>query len=128
MPEEVKKPDVYNTDKFNDTETRNTYTRELRNKITQTSTQGESPDDTWKRITNSCKETAKEVIGKKEKKASNCTSEEIQQLSEKQKKLRDDAESMKDKSKRQELKKERNQTLNRIKAIVKEHESNKLDK
>ena len=53
--------------------------------------------------------------------------EAIKSLSEKQKKIRNDVESTKDKKKRTLLKKERSKTLKDLKKLLKEEEENQLD-
>ena len=78
-----------------------------------------SPNDAWKETSDICKGTVKRVLGTKEAYQKPSTSKEVQKLSSKQKNLRDEAESNQDKPRRQQLKKERNKVLNRLKSQLK---------
>ena len=123
----ISAPNNFDTDKLHDPETRKVFEQTLHNKLQPQNT--ESPDETWKRITKSCMDTAKEVLGKKGKHDYNDeTTDELQKLSQIQKKLKNDAESTTDKQKRKMLKQERNRTLNSMKILVKERESRKLER
>ena len=79
----------------------------------------ETPDDSWKRIATTCKETAQNILGLKKKNTKNVTTEEMQELSMKQKKLCDNIESTTDKCKRRKLISERNEILNQMKYKIK---------
>ena len=70
-----------------------------------------SPNEAWKTTSEICKEIAEGVLGTKKANQKPSISKEVQELSSKQKKLRDEAESNQNKQQRQQLKKERNKVL-----------------
>ena len=73
----------------------------------------ENTQDQWNRVKNACLSAAEETIPiRKDRKKSDDA--KIKELSAKQKKLRLDSNASRDKTKRQELKQERNRTLRKI--------------
>ena len=70
-----------------------------------------SPNEAWKIASEICQESGKGVLGTKEANQKPLTSKEVQELSSKQKKLRDEAESSQNKWRRQQLKKEKDKIL-----------------
>ena len=118
---------TYNIDKLRDPEIRKLYSTELDKKLASSKQQNETPNETWNRITTSCKETAKTILGLKQQQHKISTSEEIKQLSLQQKKLKNNAESTIDKTKRIELKKQRNLVLKQIKCQLKTESNTRLD-
>lgn len=99
----------------------------LKEKITQELKEHETPQETWTRMTKTILETAKTTIGYKDKQHNHITSEEIKSLHQKQKKLKLDIESTISKEKKQKLKKERNQLLNKIKYTIKDHNNKQIE-
>ena len=73
-----------------------------------------SPNEAWKTTSEICKESVKGVLGAKQAKEKPSTSNEVQELLLKQKKLRNEVESSQNKQRRQQLKKERNKVLNKL--------------
>ena len=73
-----------------------------------------SPNEAWKTTSEICKESAKGVLGAKQANERPSTSNEVQELSLKQKKLRNEVESSQNKQRRQQLKKERNKVLSKL--------------
>ena len=76
-----------------------------------------------------CKETVKTIFGAKESNIEPSTYKELQKLSSKQKKLRDeiDPPTTKEKSRRKQLKDERNKTLKKIKNLLKTEQTVDLE-
>ena len=101
----MKKSIKIDIDNLRDPEIRTIYTTELNRKLTSNNTQEENPNETWNRIATTCKETASTILGLKEYNTRTSTSNEIKELSVKQKKLRDDTESTTNKGRRAEMKK-----------------------
>ena len=79
----------------------------------------------WKEITKTCTEPAEEIIGykNKNKKSQN---EEIEDLSKKQKKLRNNINACTEKRDRKNLKQERNMILNEIHKKLQQQEKNRI--
>ena len=73
-----------------------------------------SPNEAWKTTSEICKESVKGVLGAKQANEKPSTSNEVQELLLKQKKLRNEVESSQNKQRRQQLKKERNKVLNKL--------------
>ena len=127
MKHQKPKTVTYNIDKLRDPEIRKLYLTELDKKLISSKQQNETPNETWSRITTACKETAKTILGLKQQHHKISTSEEIKQLSLQQNKLKNDAESTIDKTKRIELKKQRNLILKQIKCQLKTESNTRLD-
>ena len=98
------------------------YKTELRKKLNSNNTQAENPINAWDWLAKIVKETANTILRVKELSIRTLPLNEIEDLSVKEKKFGDDAESTEDKRKRIELKKERNKTLKEIKKPLKEEE------
>ena len=128
MKQQKIKSVTYNIDKLKDPEIRNTYSVELNKKLASYEDQNEKPTVSWNRIAIACKETAKHVLGLKHNQHKTSTPIEIRELSSQQKKLRNDAESTTDKTKRLQLKQQRNSVMRQIKQQLKMETNAKLDK
>ena len=90
--------------------------------------QNEKPTVSWNRIAITCEETAKHVLGLKHNQHKTSTSIEIRELSSQRKKLKNDAESTTDKTKRLQLKQQRNSVMRQIKRQLKIETNAELDK
>ena len=86
-----------------------------------------APQNRWNEITKATKNAAETVLGFKKKQTKN-TDPRIQTLSNQQKKLKIDIESSNKKSRRIELRKERNKKLSEIHQILKKIENDKINK
>ena len=122
-----KKSEKIDVDKLREPEIRKAYSEELETNLNRNKPQNETPNDTWNRIATTCKETASKILGFKERNKKPSSSEHIKELSEKQKKLRDEIESTTAKSKRIKLQKERNQTMTQMKQLLKDERNSILD-
>ena len=107
-------------------DTRNTYKQKLHNKLTIMK-DGETPNEMWEILGSDMKEVARETLDIKERTSKKVKSAEIERLSMKQMKLRDDIEAAADKENRKELKSERNQIIRNIKEIIKIEENKQMD-
>ena len=83
-------------------------------------------DIKWKQIAEVMNETALSVLGKKPKHRYN-VSEEIAQLSEKQKSIRLNIENCLDENRRQRLRRERNEIMREIHQKMKKHEEKRIE-
>ena len=128
MKQQKIKSVTYNIEKLKDPDIRNTYSVELNKKLASYEHQNEKPTISWNRIAIACKETAKHVLGLKHNQHKTSTSIEIRELSSQQKKLKNDAESTTDKTKRLQLKQQRNSVMRQIKQQLKMETNAKLDK
>ncbi len=86
----------------------------------------QTPQEQWNNITNACLTAAKEILGSTER-GKRINDERIQELSEHQKKLRNDMNATSDKEKRNNIRKERNKVLSRIHKIRQEQELNQIE-
>ena len=102
---------------------KNTVKRQM-NKILET----DNPDEKWNKITEICLKSAEEALGFEERTKNKLNNIEIEKLSKKQKKLKNDIEATIDKEKRQELKTGRNRIMNEIKVLVKHTKDQELEK
>ena len=103
------------------------YREQLNTRILENRKEDEHPNASWKRISETCKEAAKDVIGLKEPNKGHSSSLIVRELSAKQKKLRADADSSKDERHRIELKRERNNTLKQLEKELKSEKDKMLD-
>ena len=117
-------------DKFNEEQKVIQYKNELTINIGKNIQNGNiSVDNKWDNIVKLCKETGKSVLGnRKPKNVNKFENQEIQDLSKTQKQLKLKIESTQDATKRREMKKERNQTLNKLKREVKAAEDKHYEK
>ena len=104
-------PAIDNT-KFNDQQLRAAYTNETRRLLSE-QCQPENNQQRWNNIVNATTTAAKTVFGMKSKQHIN-PNPEIEVLSRHQKKLKLDRDSNTNVDIREKLRKERNQTLNKI--------------
>lgn len=104
------------------------YQKELWSKIDELDVEEQDvcPQMKWNQITKVLKETAKNVLGTKHP-LRRYQSKKVQELSEKQKKIRNDIEATRSKQKRNKLKKERNSLLHQIQKELQKEETNKLN-
>ena len=72
-----------------------------------------------------CKEASLEILGHKEK-SKKYDSDDIKNLSEQQKQIRQDINATQDKSKRNELQKKRNEKMREIRKAINDKETRKL--
>ena len=103
------------------------FSIKLKEKIDQTDL-NTNPNKAWENLSNICKETATELLGLKVLKKNKSTSQIVKDLSNRQKKLRDDAEASTDKSCRKKLKNERNTTMREIKKVIKDERNAEHDR
>ena len=128
MKNQKSKSKKIDTSKLCEEPFRQQFSERLKEKIAETDMLDEKPNESWKIIANACKETAKEVLGVKDRNKKPSITDEIKQLSNMQKKLRDDAEAANDKTTRRKLKDKRNKTLKEIKHRLKEEQTVTLNK
>ena len=114
-------------DKLRDPDLRGKYKTELNIRLIEGRKDTEHPDASWKRISQTCKETAKEILGLKEPNKRQSSSKMVLELSAKQKKLRDDGESTRNKDHRIQIKRERNKTFKALQKQLRIEKDNKLD-
>ena len=79
----------------------------------------ETPNEIWGKVSEISIKIAKEVLGSKRKAEEKYIDEEIESLSKKQKRIRDDIEASRNKAKRRKLRNERNRIMNKIKSKIK---------
>ena len=88
-----------------------------------------NPDDIWKEVSNICIKSAQKVIGNTTTRTEKHKDEPLKKLSNHlQKDLRSRIESSTKKERRIELKKERNKTINKVKARIRIIEEANLNK
>ena len=85
------------------------------------------PQERWNAIIKASTEAARTTIGKK-KKTKKSQNTEIKRLSQEQMELRNKINNSKDKTKRESLRKERNQKLKEIHRLLKEEQEEEIDK
>ena len=88
--------------------------------------QDETPQDKWTKICRACHEAAELIIPKPDKNGID-NIKEVEELSSKQKKLRNDIESSADFNTRKVLKKERKMIQNEIRSLLRQREEAKLN-
>ena len=116
-----------NIEKLKKPATRQCHAPELNDKLRQSSISNMSPNEAWKTTSEICKETAKGAFGTKEANQKPSSSNDVQELSSKQKKLRDGAESNQNKQQRKQLEKERNKVLKKPRNQLKFEKTAKQD-
>ena len=87
-----------------------------------------NPDDIWKEVSNICIKSTQKVIGNTTTRTEKHKDEPLKKLSNLQKDLRSRIESSSKKERRIELKKERNKTINKVKARIRIIEEANLNK
>ena len=127
LKKQCKKVIRIDVDRLRDPEVKTKYREQLNTRLLENRKEDEHPNASWKRISETCKEAVKDVIGLKEPNKGHSSSVIVRELSAKQKKLRADAESSKDKRHRIELKRERNNTLKQLKKELKSENDKMLD-
>ena len=86
--------------------------------------EGQHPGEIWKNIREACTQIAEEVLDRKDKNIGS-QSKTVKDLSKTQKKIKLDIQATKDKNKREDIKRERNKTINILhKEIEKEERKN----
>ena len=128
MKQKHKPSERVNIEELKEPATRQLYASELNDKLRRSRISNMSPNETWKTTSEICKETAKGASGTKKANQKPSTSKEVQELSAKQKKLRDEIESSQNKQRKQQLKKERNKVFNKLKNQLKFEKTAELDK
>ena len=110
-----------------DPEIRKQYRDQLQDRLVNERKNDEHPNDSWNKISQICKETAKDTIGIKEPNKAQSSSPTILELSKKQRKFKGDAESCQNKEQRTELKRERARTLKKLRKELRSENDNALD-
>ena len=110
-----------------DPEIRKQYRDQLQDRLVNERKNDEHPNDSWNKISQICKETAKDIVGIKEPNKAQSSSPTIIELSKKQRKLKGDAESCQNKEQRTELKRERARTLKKLRKELRNENDNALD-
>ena len=127
LNKQFKKSTKLNIDRLRDPVVRKQYQDRLQDKLVKERGNNEHPNDSWNKISKICKETAKETIGIKEPNKTQSSSHIIDQLSKKQRKLKSDAESCRNKKQIIKLKRERNQTIKHLQKELRSENDTALD-
>ena len=127
MKKQISKNYKINIDKLREPDVSNRYRENIKDALNIGKIDEETPNITWNRITSTCKEVAKEILGHTKPNVKTSNTDEIKNFSKKQKKLRDDAESCRNKEKRLKFKKERNKTLREMKRKLNKERNKALD-
>ena len=114
------------TGKLRDKDIGQAYKEKANELLKEYSKKDETPQDKWTRICQACHEAAETTIPKPDKRG-NFDIKEIEELSSKQKKLKNDIESTSDENRRKTLKKERKTIQKEIRSILQQKEKEKLD-
>ena len=119
----TKKTPKLNLDKLRDTEYRQKYKKIVEVKLEKGKTR--NVQERWTNIAETCVKAAEEVVGRKqsEKKSGN---KEIEELSQKQKSIRNDMNATNTKKGKEKLHKQRNKALKEIHSKLKEEEEKKI--
>ena len=116
------KNEKINMEKFKDEGKAKEYKDKVKEKIQIIERENKTCQERWNEVVRITKDCAKETLGITRKMEKRKDNEEIQKLSVKQKELKIKIDSMKQKHLRQNLKRERNQLLNRIHRLIAEEE------
>ncbi len=123
-----KKEERYDMEKLKDPAKHKAFNRGIEELYQEKTEKLENPtaQEQWDAITSTCISIAGKTIkkAKNEKKSEN---PRIQELSENQKKIRQDINACKDKQKREDLRKQRNRELKEIHKLLAEEETNKVE-
>ena len=105
----------------------NEYQRKIRETLVLNNSNN-NPDKMWKNISEACIISAKETYGLIKNKRRKHQDVELEELSLKQKKLKQNIDSTRNKEKRKNMKKKRNKIMNNIKSRLKFLEDTKYEK
>ncbi len=102
-----------NLHNFKDKENQRRYKEMVKEKLENEEMQNDNPQMKWKTTANACIEAAEEILGRKEK-GKKRIDQEMEDLSQLQKKIRDDIEANTKKKDRENLRKQRNEIMNKL--------------
>ena len=127
MSKQRTKTERIDVEKFKELGIIESYKSALNVTLDSATTDDADPKHAWTRIGKICIETGISTLGKKTTSRRILSTPEIMNLSKKQKKLKHDMDSSRNKAKRLALCKERNRALKKIKKLLKEEENKRLD-
>ncbi len=114
-----------NLQNFKNKENQRRYKEMIQNKLEGEERKDENPKEMWKTTAKICLESAEEVLGRQVR-SKGTKDQELEDLSKLQKKIKDDIESSKIKNDRENLRKQRNEVLNKIHQREKKLEREKV--